>query len=79
MINTVEANDIVIWRDVISEKQYVSKILEVYRCEDSYDDEWQDRYIYRVTDIIDWLYEPKFICDYNIEEVYKRSDSDINE
>ena len=79
MINTVEANDIVIWRDVISEKQYISKVLEVYKCEDSYDDEWQGRYVYRVTDVIDYIYQPQFICDYNIEEVYKKCLGGINE
>ena len=68
----IKAYDIVIWKDVISEKQYVSRVLEVYKCESSYDGELLNRYCYRVVDVLDYLCEPKFIYDYNIEEVYKK-------
>lgn len=76
MINTVKANDLVIWEDVISGKQCVSKVLDVLKCESSYDGELLNRYCYRVVDVLDYLCEPKLIFDYNIKEVYKRSDSD---
>ena len=77
----IEAWDIVIWKDVMSEKQYVSRILDVYKCESSYDGEFLDRYCYRVVDVLDYLCEPQFIYDYNIEEVYKKEKvlGDINE
>ena len=54
----IKAWDIVIWKDVMSEKQYVSRVLEVYKCESS--------------DVVDYLCEPQFIYDYNVEEVYKK-------
>ena len=69
----IKANDIVIWKDVISEKEYVSRVLEVYKCESSYDDEFLNGYCYRVVDVWDYLCEPKFIYDYNIVEVYKKA------
>lgn len=68
----IKAYDIVIWEDVMSGKQYVSRVLEVYKCESSYDGEFLNRYCYKVVDVLDYLCEPKFIYDYNIEEVYKK-------
>lgn len=73
MIN-VKANDIIVWKDAISEKQHVSRVTDVFKCESSHNDELNDRYIYRVIDVIDYVYEPTFVYDYNILEVYKRSD-----
>ena len=81
----IKANDIVIWKDLISEKQYVSKVLDVYKCESSSNNDLADIYVYRVTDVVDYVCEPKFIYDYNILEVYKKENKeekvlgDINE
>lgn len=74
MINTVEANDLVIWEDVISGKQCVSKVLDVLKCESSYDENINGRYVYRVVDAVVDYADEKFIFDYNIKEIYKRSD-----
>ena len=68
----IKAWDIVIWEDVMSGKQYVSRVLEVYKCESSYDGEMMNRYCYKVVDVLDYLCEPKFIHDYNVKEVYKK-------
>lgn len=68
----IEAYDIVIWEDIVSCKEFVSRVLEVYKCESSYDGEFLNRYCYRVVDVLDYLCEPKFIYDYNVKEVYKK-------